>query len=360
MICAIVKNMGSDGTVFDSQYNSLFKCGSAKEGVALLIQSGNYSINGIAIPESAEAFEKSGYKVNENEWMTKNADGSYTVDRKKYDSYSEAALALISRLPAGLETRLYDTDGDGFADRADADYFDAIIVRSFSKNKDGSVTIRRASLENGLSYPQNAGRVYDGNFDAIDVVSFDESIQAGDVGLLQKKSDGFRILRAVHVQGVFTGGGDHEFYEIDGTRYQDAMRFSRDNIIISNRPGEYANVRSYFGFTKNAEKINLWLSPVTQAEKRGAPVSLTSGENARLYLSKAIEIAKTALEKSAANEGAKAEVAAVIQLSESALEKDLAPELLDYQTYLLFLALHGSKDDIGAEYAGFNFAGLVN
>ncbi|KAM0806616.1 hypothetical protein AB5N19_06953 [Seiridium cardinale] len=32
--------------------------------------------------------------------------------------------------------------------------------------------------------------------------------------------------------------------------------------------------------------------------------------------------------------------------------------LLDYQTYVLYLTLNGGSDDIGAEFAGFNYVGF--
>ena len=359
-LVTIVKNMADDGTVLDEKYRSFFNADSAREGVVALIQSGNYFVNEIPIPASAEAFDKTGFSVNENAWLSKNGDGSYTLDRTSYRTYIDGALAIIDRLPAGLETRLYDMDGDGYADKAEADYYDALIVHDVMKNADGTVTVSRASLENGLSYPAAVGRAYDGAFDTITVVAFDSSIKSGDVALLQRKNDGYHIKRAVEVRGVFTGGSDHKFYEIDGTRYQDAMRFSRDNIVISNRPGEYANVRTYFGFTGNTEPVSLWLSPVTESGRQGAPVSLTSGESAVYYLSKALETAKKKIANQTAPDDAKSELSAIIELSETALEKQLPNDMLDYHTYLLFLALHGSKGDIGAEYAGFTFAGFEN
>ena len=54
----------------------------------------------------------------------------------------------------------------------------------------------------------------------------------------------------------------------------------------------------------------------------------------------------------------RAVVEQAIERAEQALAGNLAPELLDYHAYLLYLALNGSDEDIGARFAGFRYPGL--
>lgn len=39
---------------------------------------------------------------------------------------------------------------------------------------------------------------------------------------------------------------------------------------------------------------------------------------------------------------------------------DLPYDIYDYNVYLLYLANYGSQDDIGAQFAGYNFTGFDN
>lgn len=39
---------------------------------------------------------------------------------------------------------------------------------------------------------------------------------------------------------------------------------------------------------------------------------------------------------------------------------DLPNDIYDYALYLLYLANYGSKDDIGAQFAGYNYTGFDN
>ena len=75
--------------------------------------------------------------------------------------------------------------------------------------------------------------------------------------------DGWIINRAKEIKGNLVDGEDHKYYKIGENKFQDAMRFSRDNIIISNRCGEYLNAHKYFGFLNknNGEDncdVSLW------------------------------------------------------------------------------------------------------
>ncbi|WKX25769.1 hypothetical protein [Tatumella ptyseos] len=162
------------------------------------------------------------------------------------------------------------------------------------------------------------------------------------------------------------------------------MRFSRDNLPISNRPGEYANAQKYFGLNDSHEglkasheglKASLWLVPTTDPQTPGAPIAITSHSSAKTFLAKVISIARKRLSSVAASIDGKdipttSKLVAqeeYTQLKDAIARADAAlasttssPVLLDYQIYLLYLALNGSKNDIGARFGGFNYLGFEN
>ena len=112
--------------------------------------------------------------------------------------------------------------------------------------------------------------------------------------------DGWIINRAKEIKGNLVDGEVHKYYKIGENKFQDAMRFSRDNIIISNRCGEYLNAHKYFGFLNknNGEDncdVSLWFIQTLDENKYGAPCGFTSGKSAKFFLQKAIELSKKKL-----------------------------------------------------------------
>ena len=73
--------------------------------------------------------------------------------------------------------------------------------------------------------------------------------------------EGWIIKRAKEIKGKLIDGGDYKFYQIGDKKFRDTMRFSRDNIIISNRYGEFLNAHKYFCFLnmRDNSEISLWL-----------------------------------------------------------------------------------------------------
>ncbi|MFD2781293.1 hypothetical protein ACFS32_09360 [Novosphingobium pokkalii] len=391
MMRAIVLNMGDEGrSVTDARYDSLFRGGDATQGVVQVIRAGRFFINGIAMPATAEDFAKTspdGYLVNQVAWLKRDAatgawKGGFKAE-KPAASYESAALASATGIVAGLEVRLYDTDHDGFADRIEAEYKEGVAVGKVLRRRNGMFSVRRA--DQGVGQAAGAatgeGRAFDSahftatSGEAIKPAHFDRTLHPGDVALFWYGPDGWVMQRALQVRGAFMGGEDHKNYNIDGKIYQDAMRFSRDGIAISNRPGEFVNAQKFFGFDKDQRgaKTSLWLVPTTQAGKQGAPVALTSGTDAAQFLSRAIAVAKAHLSAAKvsvdgrdvpstgtwASGQAHAQLASVIAGAQAQLAKgDPTGAALDYQTYLLYLALDGSDKDIGARFGGFRFTGF--
>lgn len=391
LLRAIVLNMGDDArSVTDARYNALFAGHDAAQGVAQVIRAGRFLINGRAIPGNAAAFAKAcpdGYLVNQVPWLTRDAatggwKGGYKAE-KPAATYEAAALASATGIVPGLEVRLYDTDRDGFVDRIAADYKEGVAVGQVLRRRNGTLAVRRADQGVGpvAGVATGEGRAFDSahftaaSGEAIKPAHFDRSIHPGDVALFWYGPDGWVMQRAREVRGPFMGGADHQNYNIGGTVYQDAMRFSRDAIAISNRPGEFVNAQKFFGFDKDQQgaKASLWLVPTTKPGQQGAPVALTSGPDAARFLARAIAVAKAHLAAATISADgrdvpasgqwvsaqAHAQLAGIIARAQAQLARpDPTGAALDYQTYLLYLALDGSDKDIGAKFGGFSFTGF--
>ena len=360
---------------------TFFACGRAKEGTLEIISRGNFYINEFAIPKDEDAFRKDwpkGFTVNEAMWLS-NKDGKWQVGRDSFASYADAALATAENLPAGLELRIYDLDGDGFADRIDADFLEAIIADEILTYEDGSKGIRKLDPDRWLEKIAAEGRRFDGSHfgseqrEHVKPENFDPSIQEGDCCLFALYPDGWKVIPAIAANGILVTGQDHEYYQIDDTKYGDAMRFSRDHIIISNRCGEYVNAMRYFGLLNNQEglKVTLWIVPVIgYPAKIGATAGFTSGANADAFLTRAISVAKQKLAAAAispdgqgvsgdwATREACDEISETIKKAEGVLASEAPADMKDYMVYLLYLSLNGVGHDIGAMFGGYHFTGL--
>lgn len=388
LLKAIVLGMGSEGSsVIDARYDPYFRQGTAKAGVPAVIAAGKFLVNGDAIPATEAEFaakHPEGYQVNRVRWLYHDRDkaawaGGYKGG-KSAASYQAAALAVATGIVAGLEVRLYDTDRDGYADLIEADYKEGVTVERIARHGDGTYSVHRGDIGTA-NRTASEGRVFDGpHFTAtsgerIKPENFDTAIAAGDVALFWYGPNGWVMQRAREVNGIFVDGSDHRSYTIDGTAYGDAMRFSRDNLPISNRPGEYANAQKYFGLNDNHEGLNasLWLVPTSDPHAQGAPVGITSNASARDFLDKALVIARQRLASVAVSSDGKDVPAGrkwVTQATYAQLHDAIArghaaladaaslPALLDYQVYLLYLTLNGSQDDIGARFGGFDYPGF--
>ena len=386
LLKTIVNNMGEDETVTNAQYSKYFKEGTAEDGVKAIIAAGKFIINGYAIPATETACTDEypdGYSVNKTAWLYKSGDSWHggINGEKTYDSYAAASLAVATALPAGLEVKLYDTNNDGYTDLIETQYQEALIVGKITHNGDETYSVARGALDSAITYSITDGKAFDSSrFTSIsgDVIkNFDTTIKEGDIALFWYGTDGWVMDRAKEVNGVFVDGADHNYYQIDTVKYQDAMRFSRDNVIISNRPGEFANTQKYFGLNNNDKRlrVSLWLVPTTNyPETKGAPIGFTTNENAGTFLTKAIAIAQANLESVVIStdgtdmaagtkwttQAAYDELSAAITRAKAALDSKESSALLDYQVYLLYLTLNGSSRDIGAVYGGYKYTGFNN
>ena len=383
LIYSILINMGEDRKITDEKYSKYFKENDSILGVKQIIKNNNFIINGFPIPGTKEIFSKKypeGYLINKKKWLYF-LEGKYHVNQSKkdFDNYEEASFALATGFIAGLEIRLYDLDNDKYVDYIELDYVEAVIINEIIKNKDNTLCLFRADINEELK-SENDGKRFDGNCfnknweEKIDIKNFDNSIKNGDMCLFIYTPSGWIIQRAKEVKGKLIDGEDHKYYQIDENKFQDAMRFSRDNIIISNRCGEYINAHKYFGFlnlNNNNTDVSLWFIHSLDEKKFGAPCGFTSGKTAKLFLQKSIEFSKIKLDSICLENNAKKgekyisqkdydEFKNLIEKAEKICENDNPCEIYDYFVYLLYLGNFGSQSDIGAKFAGFNYIGFDN
>ena len=385
LMCAILINMDKDETIINEKYNKYYKSKNAKEGVKQIIKNNEFYINGFPIPGTEEEFLRktpNGYLVNQKKWLTKTEEGYNVMQNGNYSNYDEAAFITAIGFNAGLEVRLFDLDEDNFVDHIELYYVEAMIVNNIIKNEDKTIKIYRVEVNDTFNWEENDGRIYDGNNftkktdEIIYDYNFSHNIKKGNIVLFSYRPEGWVIEKGKEVKGILVNGEDHKFYQIGALKFQDAMRFSRDNIIISNRCGEYLNTHKYFGLLnmKDDSEVSLWFIHSTDKNRYGAPCGFTSGENAKEFLLKAMRISQEKLNSvvisddgSNVEEGQKYVKREDYEKFREAIARaqmisvfDLPNDIYDYTLYLLYLANYGSKDDIGANFAGYDYIGFDN
>ena len=367
LLTSILINMDTNENIIAFQYKRYYKTNNPMEGIKEIIKNNQFYINDFAIPGTEQDFKTKypeGYLINQKKWLTY-YDGKYQVMfNGEFDNYEDASFATATGFIAGLEFRLYDTKNDNYADLIEMDYVESFIINEIIKNDDGTLKISRSSVSEDMKW-ENDGREYDSdNFDknSNEIVyeeNFDKQINIGDIAIFAYRKQGWVIEKGRVVKGILTDGGDHEFYQIGEMKFQDAMRFSRDNIIISNRCGEYLNSHKYFGFlgTEQNLEVSLWFIKNTDKNRYGAPCGFTSGENAKEFLLKAMRISQEKLNSvvisddgSNVEEGQKYVKREDYEKFREAIARaqmisvfDLPNDIYDYTVYLLYLANYGLK-----------------
>lgn len=359
ILAVVLNKMDPGASVCDGQYDALYREGNAAEGVKAIQAAGKFFVNGFAMPTQPEEFS-----VNAEAWLKKEENG-WRVDRNVFETFEDARFALVERIPAGVDVIVYDTDGDGYADEIRTLCPDSMIAAELNKDAEGNWLLNRGDVDPALPKSEKDGTPFFGPAMTYTVSPehMDSTVKQGDIVLVTCQPDGWHVDRAIEIRGEFMGGEDHHFYIVSGRQYPDAMRFSRGNIIVSNRNGEFSNAQKYFGLCDDGARlpVSFWIAPTSlYPERTGAPIGFTCGENSGVFLNKAIAAAEAKLEAgSKAPEEAKAELRFAIDRAKAALSSpNRAPQLLDFQVYLLYLTLHGSLEDIGARFAGFRYEGF--
>ena len=353
----------------DSSYDKYFG-GYASEVVPALVSLGGISVNGTTFPATLAEYQETGFSVN---------GAAVTVNAEDEESYPAAAIAAITKaIPIGNTITLYDEDEDGVCEKIEYNCYAAFIVNKITVLEDGNYNLQRADID-GVK-PYDGDLFAAGNTTVIQkenlIYEEDDPLECGDMALAFVVGDEWYVAKAQEVNGILVDGQDHGSYVMDDTEYPDAMKFSRDNIVISNRCGEFTNAMKYFYLNDNEEyPVSLWLVPTDEScESYGAPAGFTSGDSGKKMLEQAIWISTAKLaaypvgEENAqtgqmyvTQEGFD-ELYDAVQAAAAVYDDETitTSEAYDYQLYLLYLANHGSGDDIGAKFAGYDYVGYDN
>ena len=350
----------------DASYNDYFG-GDAAAKVQEIIGAGELYINGTAFPKDSDAFASEGFSVNEQDIQVEGTGEEYLP---------AAAQAVTGAVPIGNTIVLSDEDNDGVADKIEYTCYSAIIVNKLTDNGDKTFTIERADIQDGKK-PYDGDLFAAGNKIQIKEENFDKDIELGDMAAVYKNGSEWVAVKPFEANGILVDGEDHGSYNIDGTEYEDAMRFSRDNISISNRCGEFTNAQKYFGFNNNKEgmKVSLWIVPTDEScETTGAPIGFTSNENGKEFLNRAIAFAQEKMDGAKVSkdgsdiadgdeyileEDAETVKQIIADAQKVADGEDQArSDVYDHEIYMLYLSLNGSGNDIGAKFAGYDYKGF--
>ena len=273
-------------TLTDAAYDKYFGGteGAAAAAVPEILSAGKLFINETAFPKDSEAFAADGFSVNES---------ALTVSETG-DAYAAAAVAAATKaVPIGNTITLSDEDSDGVADKIEYYCYAASIVNKITDNGDGTFKIERADIQDGVKpYDDNLFKAGEGL-----TVKTSDTLVVGDMVLAYKAGNEWKAVKAYEANGILVDGQDHVSYTIDNVNYPDAMRFSRENIVISNRCGELTNAMKYFALNnKEGYEVSLWIVPTAEdCETTGAPSGFTTGTSGKKILGAAIEQAEAKL-----------------------------------------------------------------
>lgn len=369
----VTKNKGCEiKTITDSCYSYFFKEGNAEEGVREILKKGKFYINTFPIPVKA-----GDYSVNGKKWISFSVKNSkWLVWGEEYDSYPDATLAAVKKIPAGLEMKIYDNDHDGYADEIQAYYLEALIADSVILNDDGSYSIVRLSSNDYRTPVNGEGNNYDGILfsrgtgQCIPSNNFDSEISPGDVVLVYYSHDGWAAIKAEEIKGRLVDGEKMEFFQIEKRRYEDSCGFSRENLIISNRCTEFFNTLKFFGFTgENSQyEVSLWMVPTLAKGLYGAPAGFTTDKKtAREMLKDAVSQAEKKFEDWSSEIKRKefnglqfSQVKDAIENSKRIINSNAPADMMNYELFVLYLAINGVEQEMTAKKSGFSFKGIMN
>lgn len=277
VLCKFLTDVTYTDIITDSALDQYFKEGSALAGVEAILNAGNYYVNGYQVPrteeECGDAFVIMGYDKlykTENGWAAEN-------NKRTGTTFDDARLGMVEALSrtTGLPVYIYDTDGDGYADKIDSMFYAVVLVDSLIDNGDGTMSVDRGDFQltrtkidvNDLKFP---------------IQNVDPTIKAGDMAMFwQDSEDGWMLEREVAVQGKLTDAADHQYYVFNDEKIIDGMNNPKASINVANRPGQYANAHLAFGL--DDVEITFWVTT------EGSIASgFTSNDNSKECLERAI------------------------------------------------------------------------
>lgn len=282
-LCKFMTDINYTAIITDSGQDQYFKEGNALDGVEAILNAGNYYVNGYQVPrneeECGDAFVIMGYEKlykTENGWAAEN-------NKRTGTTFDDARLGMVEALSrtTGLPVYIYDTDGDGYADRIDSVFYAVAVVDHMIDNGDGTISIDRGDFE--LTKTN-----LDVNTVKFPIQNVDPTIQEGDMAMFwQDAEDGWMLEREQSISGYLTDAADHQYYVFNDEKIIDGMNNPKASIYVGNRPGQYSN--AHLAFELNDVEIIFWVTT------EGSIASgFTSGANSAECLKRAIAYCENA------------------------------------------------------------------
>jgi len=285
--------MNDKAGVFSADHDEYFD-GNAAQGVENLLNAGNVSINGFALPASED--ETDAYQVNMVDSLVK-IEGSWGSGLHKSvpeagHTFEEARHSLVdsaSRLPGGKTTFYLDETGRCIS--IDISSCDGTSVIDITE-EDGKYCINPGDFT--LESTRDRIDIRDISFDA---GNFDQNITPGDLAYYWYDPEGWHICGCSSITGMLTTSDGDGFHEtnllIDAEPAPAGSGVERYYINSVNRPTQ---------FYQSYENLDLGYPAVIWLDEAGYLLGMTYGENAHQALNDAIEKVSALLDSTAASE----------------------------------------------------------
>lgn len=281
-LCKFMTDINYTAIITDSGQDKYFKEGNALEGVEAILNAGNYYVNGYQVPrteeECGDAFVIMGYDKlykTENGWAAEN-------NKRTGTTFEDARLGMVEALSrtTGLPVYIYDTDGDGYADRIDSVFYAVAVADHIIENGDGTISIDRGD------FPLTKTNL-DVNTVKFPIQNVDPTIQEGDLVMYwQDAEDGWKLERELGMTGYLTDAADHQYYVFNDEKIIDGMHNPKASIYVGSRPGQFSNAHLAFGFED--VEITFWVTTEGTSDGRQVASGFTRGENSTECLERAI------------------------------------------------------------------------
>ncbi len=275
--------------ITDASFDKYFSGTTAKEAVAQLLAEGKCYVNGIQVPAAEDDVTE--YLVNGVKSLYKTDSGwGYNVHKTTSlgnDSFEKARLEFFETITMvrGHTTELTLDPETKAVVSINTNSLDVVRVTDIIVYNE-STTILRGDfdLATDRARPDVEGIVFNTAY-------FDQSVEIGDVAVYWYGVNGWELKKAVPMVGTLSKDADKNFV-VNAGKADEYVKVesnvSRFNLIDSSRPSQFYTAYNRMGLTD--------LDIVTWCTDTGHPIGFTTGDNAKVALTRAIDYAKAAKE----------------------------------------------------------------
>ncbi len=279
----------NDGVkITDKSFDKYFPGTTAKEAVTKLLAEGKVSVNGIVVPASEEGLVE--YQVNGVKSLYKTEVGwGYNVHKTTSADNLHIAEARLGFFETNNTVRGHTTEltldpATKQVVTINTNSLDVVRVADIIVYNE-STTIARGEfeLETQRVRPDVEKLIFNSAY-------FDQNVKVGDVAVYWFGPNGWELKKAVPVVGTVSKNDKNEFV-VNAGKADEYVKIesnvSRYNLINSSRPTQfYKDAYVRMGLTD--------LDVITWCTDTGHPIGFTTGDNAKVALTRAIEVAKAA------------------------------------------------------------------